>query len=100
MFGGASSAELEEVYYSSEHQPAYNYHLYYQSLSSKDSIERYVDLRLRLNQLLPGFQHTYGDRYDAWSRADSLKTAILLSIQELPASLQIQVHAAFDSPQW
>jgi hypothetical protein len=100
LFGGASSAELEEVYYHNERQPAYNYHLYYQSLSSKDSIERYVDLRLRLNQLLPEFQHTYGDRYDAWSRADPLKTAILLSIQELPGSLQIQVHAAFDSPQW
>ena len=100
MFGGATSADLEEVYYSNDPQPAYNYHLYYQSLSSKDSIERYVDLRQRLNQLLPGFEHTYGDRYDAWSRADSLKTAILLSIQEVPGSLQIQVHAAFASPQW
>jgi len=100
VFGGATSADLEEVYYSNDSQPAYNYHLYYQSLSSRDSIERYVDLRLRLNQLLQGFQHTYGDRYDAWSRADSLKTAILLSIQELPGSLQIQVHAAFSSPQW
>src|SRR5271165_2634440 len=100
LFGGASSAELEEVYYTNERRPAYNYHLYYQSLSSKDSIERYVDLRQRLNQLLQGFQHTYGDRYDAWSRADSLKTAILLNIQELPGFLQIQVHAAFASPQW
>lgn len=100
VFGGASSADLEEVYFSSGPQPAYNYHLYFQSLSSRDYTERYVDLRLRLNQLLQGFQHTYGDRYDAWSRADSLKTAILLSIQELPGSLQIQVHAAFSSPQW
>jgi hypothetical protein len=99
-FGGASSAELEEVYYGKENQPAYNYHLYFQALSSKDSIERYVDLRQRLNQLLQGFEHTYGDRYDAWARADSLKTAILLSIQELPGTLQIQVHAAFASPQW
>jgi len=100
LFGGAASAELEEVYYTNERRPAYNYHLYYQSLSSNDSIERYVDLRQRLNQLLQGFQHTYGDRYDAWSRADSLKTAILLNIQELPGFLQIQVHAAFASPQW
>jgi hypothetical protein len=100
VFGGATSAELEEVYYSNESQPAYNYRLYYQALSSKDSIERYVDLRQRLNQLLQGFDHTYGDRYDAWARADPLKTAILLSIQELPGSLQIQVHAAFASPQW
>jgi hypothetical protein len=100
LFGGASSAELEEIYFSNERRPAYNYRLYFQSLSSKDSIERYVDLRQRLNQLLPGFEHTYGDRYDAWSRADSLKTAILLSIQEVPGSLQIQVHAAFASPQW
>ena len=100
LFGGASSAELEEVYYTNERRPAYNYHLYYQSLSSNDSIERYVDLRQRLNQVLQGFQHTYGDRYDAWSRADSLKTAILLNIQEVPGSLQIQVHAAFASPQW
>jgi hypothetical protein len=97
---GATSADLEEVYYNNSSQPAYNYHLYYQSLSSKDSIERYVDLRQRLDQLLAGFQHTYGDRYDAWSRADSLKTAILLSIQELSGSLQIQVHAAFASPKW
>jgi hypothetical protein len=100
LCGGASSAELEEVYYRNEHQPVYNYRLNYQSLSSKDSIERYVDFRQRLNQLLPGFQHTFGDRYDAWSRADALKTAILLSIQDLSGSLQIQVHTAFDSPQW
>jgi hypothetical protein len=100
VFGGANSAELEEVYYRNERQPVYNYHLYYQALSSKDSIERYVDLRLRLNQLLQGFEHTYGDRYDAWARADPLKTAILLSIQDFPGSLEIQVHAAFASPQW
>jgi hypothetical protein len=100
VFGGATSADLEEVYYHSDRQPAYNYHLYYQSLSSKDPIERYVGLRERLNQLLPGFQHTYGDRYDAWARADPVKTAVLLSIQDLPASLEIQVHAAFASPQW
>ena len=100
VFGGATSADLEEVYYHSDRQPAYNYHLYYQSLSSKDPIERYVGLRERLNQLLPGFQHAYGDRYDAWARADPVKTAVLLSIQDLPASLEIQVHAAFASPQW
>jgi hypothetical protein len=100
LCGGATSADLEEVYYHSDRQPAYNYHLYYQSLSPKESIERYVDLRQRLNQLLPGFAHTYGDRYDAWARADPLKTAVLLSIQDLPASLEIQVHAAFASPQW
>ena len=99
-FGGATSADLEEVYYKSGRQPAYNYHLYYQSLSSRDSVERYVDLRQRLNQLLQGFQHTYGDRYDAWARADPLKTAVLLSIQDLPGSLEIQVHTAFASPQW
>jgi hypothetical protein len=100
VFGGASGAELEEVYYNTDHQPAYNYHLYFQSLSTKDSIDRYVDLRLRLNELFQGFQHTYGDRYDAWARADPLKTAILLNMQELPGSLQIQIHATSDSPQW
>jgi hypothetical protein len=100
VFGGASGAELEEVYYSNERQPAYNYHLYFQMLSSNASIERYVDLRLRLSQLFQGFEHTYGDRYDAWARADPLKTAILLNMQQSPGSLQIQVHAAFDSPQW
>lgn len=100
VFGGAISAELEEVYYGDERQPAYNYHLYFQSLSSKDSIERYVDLRLRLSQLLQGFEHSHGDRYDAWARGDPFKTAILLNIQELPGTLQIQVHAAFASPQW
>ena len=100
MFGGAALAELEEVYYHKEQQPVYNYHLYFQTLSPNDTAERYADLRLRLNQLLAGFDHTYGDRYDAWARADSLKTAILLSVPDLPGPLEIQVHAAFPSPQW
>lgn len=100
VFGGANAAELEEAYYTNDQQPAYNYHLYYQSLSSKESVEKYVDLRLRLNQMLQGFEHTKGDGYDAWSRADPLKTAVLISLQELPGTLQMQVHAAFASPQW
>jgi hypothetical protein len=99
VFGGATLAELEEVYYHEEQQPVYNYHLYFQA-SPGDTAERYGDLRLRLNQLLAGFVHTQGDRYDAWARADSLKTAVLLSIQDLPGSLEIQIHAAFASPQW
>jgi hypothetical protein len=100
VFGGATLAELEEVYYHKEQQPVYNYHLYFNALSPSDTAERYADLRLRLNQLLAGFNHTHGDRYDAWARADSLKTAILLSIEDLPGSLEIQIHAAFSSPQW
>ncbi len=100
LFGGAASAELEEVYYSAGQQPAYNYHLYYQALSTRSSIERYDDLRLNLNRVLHGFEHTFGDRYDAWAGNDPLKTAILLSSQDVAGSLEIQVHVAFSSPQW
>jgi hypothetical protein len=100
VFGGAALAELEEVYYHKEQQPVYNYHLYFQALSPSNTAERYADLRLRLNQLMAGFDHTQGDRYDAWARADSQKTAVLLSIQDLPGSLEIQIHAAFSNPQW
>jgi hypothetical protein len=100
VFSGATLAELEEVYYHKEQQPVYNYRLYFPALSPNDTLERYSDLRLRLNQLCAGFDHTRGDRYDAWARADSLKTAILLSIPDVPGSLEIQVHAAFSSPQW
>ena len=100
VFGGATLAELEEVYYHKEQQPVYNYHLYFQALSPSNTAERYADLRMRLNQLLAGFDHTHGDRYDAWARADSLKTAVLLSIQDLSGSLEIQIHAAFSTPQW
>jgi hypothetical protein len=100
LLGGAVSAELEEVYYRAGRQPAYNYHLYYQSLSARDSIEKYGDLRLNLNRVLEGFEHTFGDRYDAWARDDPLKTAILLSSQDVAGSLEIQVHVAFSSPQW
>jgi hypothetical protein len=100
LFGGAASAELEEVYYSAGQQPAYNYHLYYQALSTRSSIERYDDLRLNLNRVLYGFEHTFGDRYDAWAGNDPLKTAILLSSQDVAGYLEIQVHVAFSSPQW
>jgi hypothetical protein len=100
LFGGAASAEIEEVYFRSEQQPVYNYHLYYQALSPRDSIERYDDLRLNLNRVLQGFEHTFGERYDAWAGADSLKTAVLLSTQDVAGSPEIQIHVAFPSPQW
>jgi hypothetical protein len=100
LFEGAASAELEEVYYTAGRQPAYNYHLYFQALSPQASIGKYDDLRLNLNRVLKGFEHTFGDRYDAWARDDPLKTAILLSSQDVAGSLEIQVHVGFKSPQW
>jgi len=100
LFQGAALAELEEVYFTPGQQPAYNYQLYYQALSTRASIEKYDDFRLHLNRLLQGFEHTFGDRYDAWARNDVRKTAVLLSSQEATGSPQIQVHVAFSSPQW
>jgi hypothetical protein len=100
LFGGAALAEVEEVYYTAGPQPAYNYHLYYQALSTRASIEEYNDFRQSLNRVLKGFEHSFGDRYDAWARNDPHKTAILLSSQEATGSPEIQVHVAFSSPQW
>ena len=100
LFGGATNAELEEVYFNAERQPAYNYHLYYRAPSARNSMEKYDDLRLNLNRVLQGFEHTFGDRYDAWARDDPLKTAILLSSQDVAGIPEIQVHVAFSSPQW
>jgi hypothetical protein len=100
LFEGAALAELEEVYFTPGQQPAYNYQLYYQALSTRASIEKYEDFRRHLNRLLQGFEHTFGDRYDAWARDDVRKTAVLLSSQEATGSPQIQVHVAFSSPQW
>jgi hypothetical protein len=100
LFGGAALAELEEVYFTAGPQPAYNYHLYYQALSVRASIEKYDDFRQNLNRVLEGFKHTFGDRYDAWARDDVHKTAVLLSSQESTGSPEIQVHVAFSTPQW
>jgi hypothetical protein len=103
LLEGATSATLEEVYFGPGQQPVYNYHLYYQSFSGRRAVEKYDDLRLNLNRLLQGFEHTFGDRYDAWARKDPLKTAILLSsnnLADLAGSPEIQVHAAFSAPQW
>jgi hypothetical protein len=100
LFGGAALAELEEVYFIAGQKPAYNYHLYYQALSVRASIEKYGDFRTDLNRILEGYEHTFGDRYDAWARNDARKTAVLLSSQEATGSPEIQVHVAFSSPQW
>jgi hypothetical protein len=100
LFEGAALAELEEVYFGPGQQPAYNYQLYYQALSTRASIEKYDDFRQQLNRVLQGFEHTFGDRYDAWARNDARKTAVLLSSQEATGSRQIQFHVAFSSPQW
>jgi len=100
LFGDAAYAELEEVYFNAGQQPAYNYHLYYQALSARVSVEKYYDLRVNLNRVLQGFKHTFGDRYDAWARDDPRKTAILLSSRDVAGSPEIQVHTAFSSPQW
>ena len=100
LFGGAVSAELEEVYFSAGREPAYNYHLYFQTLSARNSVERYNDLRQSLNRVLKEYEHTFGDRYDAWARNDPRKTAFLLSCQDVNGITEIQVHAAFAAPQW
>jgi hypothetical protein len=100
LFGGAVSAEIEEVYFHAEQEPVYNYHLHFQALSARESIERYDDLRQELNHVLESFEHTFGDRYDAWANHDTFKTAVLLSSQEASGSPEIQVHVSFSSPQW
>jgi hypothetical protein len=100
LFGEATSAELEEVYYNAGQQPVYNYHLYFQAPPVRGPIERYDDLRVNLNRVLEGFKHTFGYRYDAWTRDDPLKTAILLSSQDIAGSSEIQVHVAFLSSPW
>jgi len=100
LFGGAVSAEIEEVYFHAEQEPVYNYHLDFQALSARESIERYDNLRQELNHALQSFEHTFGDRYDAWANHDALKTAVLLSSQEASGSPEIQIHVAFSSPQW
>jgi hypothetical protein len=100
LFDGSSSAQVEEVYFHPGQQPVYNYHLFFQALSARDSIERYDQLRLNLNHMLKNFDHTFGDRYDAWASHDALKTAVLLNNTDSSGSLEIQVHVAFSKPQW
>jgi hypothetical protein len=100
LFDGAVSAEIEEVYFHAGQEPVYNYHLYFQGLSPRESIERYDNLRLNLNHALQSFDHTFGYRYDAWADQDALKTAVLLSIQDAAGSPELQIHVAFPSPQW
>ena len=99
LFGGASYSELEEVYYRKDGHPSYNYRLYFQS-TSKESSGKYDDLMVRLQQMLNGFEHTHAGGYDAWSRSDSANTAVLLSVQEQPGLLQLQIHVAFPTPKW
>ena len=99
VFGGASSAELEEVYYKKDGHPSYNYRLFFQS-PSRESAEKYDDLMMHLQQILTGFEHTHAGGYDAWARSDAAGTAVLLSVQEQPGLLQLQVHVAFPVPKW
>jgi hypothetical protein len=100
VFGGASSAELEEIYYRKDRHPSYNYRLFFQSPSTKALAEKYDDLMMRLRQILTGFEHTHASGYDAWARSDARNTAVLLSVQEQPGFLQVQVHVAFPTPKW
>ena len=100
LFDGSSSAELEEVYFHADQQPAYNYRVFFQALSARESIERYEQFQLNLNHTLKEFEHTFGDRYDAWASHDALKTAVLLDDSDISGSLEIQVHVAFSTPQW
>jgi len=100
LFDGSSSAELEEVYFHASQQPAYNYRVSFQALSARESIERYDQFRLNLNHALREFEHSFGDRYDAWASHGPLQTAVLLDDSDTSGSLQIQVHVAFSAPQW
>jgi len=100
LFNGSSSAQLEEVYFHAGQQPAYNYRVSFQALSARESIERYDQFRLNLNHALKEFEHTFGDRYDAWARHDALQTAVLLDDSDTSGSLEIQLHVAFSAPQW
>src|SRR6516164_1918942 len=99
-FDGSSSAELEEVYFHPDQQAAYNYRVAFQALSAREAIERYDQFRLNLNHALKDFEHTFGDRYDAWARHDALQTAVLLDDSDPSGSLEIQLHVAFSAPQW
>ena len=99
-FDGSSSSELEEVYFHADQQAAYNYRVSFQALSARESIERYDRFRLNLNHALKEFEHTFGDRYDAWASHDALRTAVLLDNSDTSGSLEIQVHVAFSGPQW
>jgi hypothetical protein len=98
IFGGAYAAQLEEVYYSSANQPAYNYHLYFQDSSDKGP--RYNDLRGRLDVMLHDFVHTSGTGYDAWAGSDTRGTAVLLTDRDVLGSVEVKVHVAFPKPQW
>jgi hypothetical protein len=100
LFDGSSSAELEEVYFHAGQQLAYNYHVSFQALSARESIERYDQFRANLNYALKEFEHTFGDRYDAWASHDALQTAVLLDESDASGSLEIQVHVSFSTPQW
>jgi hypothetical protein len=100
LFNGSSSAELEEVYFHAGQQPAYNYRVSFQALPARESIERYDQFRLNLNHALKEFEHTFGDRYDAWASHDALQTAVLLDNSNPSGPLEIQVHVAFSGPQW
>jgi len=99
-FDGSSSAELEEVYFHADQQAAYNYRVSFQALSARESIERYDQFRLNLNHALKEFEHTFGDRYDAWASHDALQTAVLLDDSNPSGTLKIQVHVTFSGPQW
>jgi len=99
-FDGSSSAELEEVYFHPDQQAAYNYRVAFQALSAREAIERYDQFRLNLNHALKDFEHTFGDRYDAWASHDALQTAVLLDDSNPSGPLEIQVHVAFSGPQW
>jgi hypothetical protein len=99
LFGGASSAELEEVYYRKDGRPSYNYRLFFQS-PFKESAEKYDELMIGLQQMLIGFEHTHASGYDAWARSDAAGTAVLLSVQEQSGLLQVQIHVAFPTPKW
>ena len=99
-FDGSSSAELEEVYFHPDQQAAYNYRVAFQALSAREAIERYDQFRLNLNHALKEFEHTFGDRYDAWASHDALQTAVLLDDSNPSGPLEIQVHVAFSGPQW
>ena len=98
-FAEATSAELEEVYYRQGRHPVYNYHLYFVT-PAMESVQKWDELQQQLESVLKDFIRDRSSRYVSWRRNDKLQTAILLSTSDSPGIVELQIHVAFQSPQW
>ncbi len=98
-FAGATSAELEEVYYRQGRHPVYNYHLYFVT-PAMESVQKWDELQAQLESILKDSARDRSSRYISWRRNDHLQTAIMLSTSDAPGIVELQIHVAFQSPQW